>query len=536
MIKTSQYNYVFFYARRFFGFAPLFLIIPAIFIGILMLLPSLYLIIRAFEANEHILFNFIFRYRTLQLLINTLSLTFCVCLISTLMALPLAWLVTHSDLGAKKLISFFSILPLAVPGYVMAFALIGLGGYYGFFYQNFGIRFTRPEGLWGAAFALALYIFPYSFLHLRSALNNIDPVLYETARSFGYPQRDIFRKITLPHLLPSLIAGWWITGLYTLGDFGAVSLMRFDVFSSAIYNQYANGFERHYAAWYSLILLGICCLFFIISNIFKPKGHLARTGTGTRRPIEPIPLGYYKLFAWLFIIFVLGASLGLPATVIIFWFMKKINHINQWNIIWDTAINTALLAIPSAFIAVLFAFPATLLSIRYHSRFNNFLDRLVYFCYAIPPLPFALATAFFTLRLFPALYQTLLLLMIAYGLSFAALANGPMKTTLLQNGQRYEEAARTFGYSQIATILKVTLPLLYKSMLSGGILTFLVIVKELPLAILLSPTGFRTLSMNIFHYTEEGMLVEAAPYALLMILFSGFFVGLSILYGDRHSS
>lgn len=512
--------------------APLFLSVPALCFGIGMLIPFLYLAIRAFDVDISTLKDFVFRFRTFLLFRNTIALTLCVCLLSTLIAVPVAWLVVCTDIKYKKILSFLSVLPLAIPGYVMAFALIGLGGYYGFMYQFFGIRFTRPEGLLGATLALSLYIYPYMFLHVRSALRGLDPSLIETARSFGYSQWEITQKVVLPHLFPSLVSGWFVIGLYTLGDFGAVALMRYDVFSSAIYNQYANGFERHYASLYALMLLSLSGIILWLDSSFSRKRDLARTGTGVRRPIYPIPLGKLSVVAWCFLALVHCASLILPATAIIFWLSYK-HDLMQWKMVWDSSLHTAVIAIPSAALAVLVALPVATLVTRYPSRKNALLDRIVYFCYAVPPLPFALAVVFFSLTTFPFIYQTLFLLMLSYALSFAALAMGPIKSRLLQSTGRLEEAARSLGYTQAEVFTRITLPFLQKSLLSGWLMVFLVIVKELPLVMLLSPSGYKTLAINVFHRTEEGMLVDAAPYALLMVLFSGVFVGLTIIFEEK---
>src|SRR5690606_34978001 len=175
--------------------------------------------------------------------------------------LPLAWLVTRSDLKHPRLHSLLGVLPLAVPGYVMAYALIGLSGYYGFANQLFGIRLPRPEGLWGSAVALSLYTFPYLFLNLRAALLGLDPGLEDSARCLGRSPWNTFRTVTLPHLLPALLAGWLVIGLYVLGDFGVIALMRYEVYSYAIFTQYAAAFDRVYAACLSLILMAVTASF-----------------------------------------------------------------------------------------------------------------------------------------------------------------------------------------------------------------------------------------------------------------------------------
>ena len=127
-----------------------------------MCIPLVYLLVRALEAEPETLLRIVFRERNFWLLANTLSLTALVVVATTFIALPLAWLVVRSDLKYKKLLAFLGVLPLAVPGYVMAYALIGLAGYNGFANAMFGFRLPRPRVM-GCGLALSLYTFPYLF-------------------------------------------------------------------------------------------------------------------------------------------------------------------------------------------------------------------------------------------------------------------------------------------------------------------------------------------------------------------------------------
>lgn len=497
-----------------------------------MCIPLVYLLLRAFEAEPETLFRVVFRVRSFWLLINTLSLTALVILATTLIAMPLAWLVVRSDLRHKKLLAFLGVLPLAVPGYVMAYALIGLSGYNGFANTMFGFRMPRPDGLWGAALALSLYTFPYLFLNLRAALMGMDPALEESARSLGRSRWNAFFTITLPHLWPALAAGWLVIGLYVLGDFGVIALMRYEVFSYAIYTQYASAFDRVYAAWLALMLLGVTLCFIVMEGWLSRRRRYARVGIGVARQPAPAKLGRWRPLAWLFLIVVYGASLGLPALVLTYWLNLSPAALD-WDNLLQVFLRSALAAAPAAVLAAALALPVVYLTVRYPSRLASVLDRLVYLGYAIPPLAFALAMVFMALNIMPWAYQTLGLLIVVYTLSFLALTVGPIRSTLLQMGTRAEEAARSVGYSRWQAFFGVTLPGLRRAIVAGALLVFIMVVKELPITFLLAPTGYTTLATRVFAHTSEGMLYQAAPYAALIVLFSSLFVGLIMRYEGR---
>lgn len=508
---------------------PLVLLLPALIVGLGAILPVVYLVLRAFDADPSQLGGIVFRARNLMLLGNTLALVALVLALDTLIALPLAWMATRSDLGHKRALAFLMTLPLAVPGYVMAYALIGLSGYYGFAKVWFGLALPPVRGLWGAGLALTLYTFPYLFLNLRSAFLGMDPALEETALSLGQTRGAVFRRIILPQLWPALAASWLVVGLYVIGDFGAIALMRYEVFSYAIYTQYVGAFDRTYAAWLSLALLAITVAALSAQGAILRQSRFARLGPGTMRTARPTPLGAWRWPARGFVFAVAVAALGLPLLVLLHWMRLGLPDMD-WPRLGATALRTLAAAGPAAALTVALALPVVLLTVRHPGPFARLVDRLAYLGYATPPLAFALAMVFFALQAAPFLYQSYALLVFAYVMSFLALAFGPIRLALLQIGTRQEEAARALGASAARAFSRVVLPRLRGPMAAGGLLVFVMAAKELPITYLLAPTGFTTLSMNVFSRTSEGMLAEAAPFALAIILFAGLFVGLILRY------
>lgn len=508
------------------------LVLPALLVGAGACLPAVYLVLRAFDADPAMLGDIVFRARNFLLLVNTLKLVAFVLAAGTLIALPAAWLVTRTDLGHQRIVSFMMVLPLAVPGYVMAYALLGLSGYYGFARQWFGISLPPLHGLTGAGLALTFYTFPYLFLNLRTAFLGMDPALEESARSLGQSSRRIFRHIVLPQLWPAIVASWLIAGLYVIGDFGAIALMRYEVFSYAIFTQYSGAFDRIYAAWLSLMLLAMTIMALVAQRAVTRNRRFARTGTGTARQLRPVRLGRWRYAAWAFIALVIICSSGLPLLVLAHWMRSGLPGMD-WAQLGQTALTTALTAGPAALLAAMLALPVMLLTVRYPGPLATAVERLAYLGYATPSLAFALAMVFFALQTAPFLYQTWWLLLFAYVMSFVALAFGPLRLALLQIGRRQEEAARSLGASQARAFANVVLPRLRRPLVAGGLLVFIMVVKELPITYMLAPTGYHTLSMNVFSRTSEGMMSEAAPYALCIILFSSLFVGLVLKYEGR---
>ncbi len=512
---------------------PWYLLIAPAAVAVSMLLPLTYLVVRAAEADPSQLADVILRPRNLELLRNTILLTMGVLATTTAIALPMAWLVVRTDLPARRIVTLLCVLPLSVPGYVMAFALLGLGGNMGFMWRVLGIAMPRPSGYWGAMLALSLYCFPYLFLGIRASLTGLDAGLEESARSLGYSPRAVLLRVVLPHLRPAILSGWLIVAIYVLGDFGAIALMRYEVFSYAIYTQYAGAFDRVYAAWLSLMLLGLALVPVVLEGRLLRGARFARTGTGVARRTRVTPLGAWKPFALAFVGLLFLASIGLPFGMLAYWLSLQ----PPWAELPRVArafLHSAGAAAPAAALAVLIAVPVAYLRVRYSSRLSRAVDRMVYVGYALPPLALALAMVFFSLRAAPFLYQSLPLLVAAYVISFLALATGPIRASLLQAPHRLEEAARSLGCSPFTAFRRTVVPLLRRGMLASMALVFVIAMKELPITFLLAPTGYTTLSVAVFSRTSEALMTEAAPYAAAIVLFSSLFVGL-LLRHEGHT-
>src|SRR5690606_20800073 len=206
------------------------LLIPAIIIGLLLVSPVVYLFVRVAEADRDAV-DLIFNRRTLDTLLRSLQLMAIVSIASLLISLPLAWLTVCTDLPFRRFWSIATALPLVIPSYVGAMTIIEALGPRGMlqgWLEPFGVdRLPAIYGLHGAAFTLTMLSFPYTLLALRTALWGIDPALEESSRMLGHGRWSTFFRVTLPQLRPAAAAGSLLVALYTLSDFGAVTLLRF---------------------------------------------------------------------------------------------------------------------------------------------------------------------------------------------------------------------------------------------------------------------------------------------------------------------
>ena len=263
-----------------------------------MALPLVYLIVRALDADADA-WNALGRASTFRLLGRTTLLAASVTVASLTLALPIAWLTVRTDLPGRRVWSVLTVLPLAIPSYVGALAFVAAFGPRGSIHDllsPLGLG-SIPEiyGFPGAFLALTLFTFPYLLLMLRAGLRGMDPALEEASRSLGAGSWRTFFTVVVPQLRVPIAAGSLLVALYVVSDFGAVSILRYDTFTRAIFIQYQSSFDRAAAAVLGLELVGLVALILLLESLSRSRGRFPRP-RGRHRPhrhaeaVEALPL------------------------------------------------------------------------------------------------------------------------------------------------------------------------------------------------------------------------------------------------------
>ena len=510
---------------------PLVLLVPALIVGAALLLPPVYLAVRSLGGGGE-LWELLFRARVAAILGRTLLLVVTVSAASALLALPLAWLTARTDLPWRRAWAVINSLPLVIPSYVAGFivvvALGPRGMLQGALEGPFGVeRLPSIYGFAGAFLVLTLLSYPYVFLTVRAALQRMDPALEESARGLGLGPVATFFRVTVPLLRPSLGAGMLLVGLYTFSDFGAVSLLRFETFTWAIFIQYDSALDRTLGAGLSMALVVLALAWVGLEFVSRGRSRYYSTSSGTERPPSIAPLGRWRWPAFGFCTLVSTVSLGLPVGILIYWVVRGVSAGEPLDPLWEAARNSVYISALAALAATAAALPIGLLSVRYPTAssgwgmLSGLLERLGYVSFALPGIAIALALVFFGANYASIIYQTIWLLLLGYVALFLSPALGAVRSTLLQINPRVEEAARSLGRSPFGAFTSVTLPAARPGIVAGASLVFLLTMKELPATLILSPTGFNTLSASVWSFTAEAFFARAAMPALLLILLSG---------------
>jgi iron(III) transport system permease protein len=504
---------------------PLAVRLPALLVAAAMLAPVGYLLVVAATLPPRRILELLIAPGTLELLVRTVGLAATVTTASVAIAVPVAWLTERTDLPGRRTFSLVAALPLVIPTYVGAFALVSSLGPGGLIESLTGWTPPSPYGFRGAAVALTLFSYPYVLLTVRGALRGLDPALEEASRTLGQAPMRTFLRVVLPQLRPSIAAGGLLVSLYVLSDFGAVSMLRTQTFTRAIFLQYRTAFDRAPAAVLGLLLVLLTIVVLMLEA--RSAGRAARGGgeggdrlarRGAVRPLAPVPLGPWRWPAVLLLGAFLALALVVPLVVVGWWLVRGLVAGQQIDPAMGAVIRTIGVAAAGAVAATVAAFPIALWSARDTSRTARAVERTSYLGYALPGIVVAFALVYVGIRVVPVLYQTVGMLIVAYVVLFLPQSAGAIRTSLLQVEPDVDAAARTLGARPTEVVRRVLLPLARGGAVAGATLVFLTIVKELPATLLLAPSGFDTLAVRVWSATGEAFYARAALPALLLVL------------------
>ncbi len=476
------------------------------------------LLLRVFDATPAA-WDTLFATRTVSLVWRSFALTAAVTATGSAIGVGGAWLLARTDLRFKRVWSIAFALPLVIPSYVIAMVLISASGANGIVSDLTGIRVPYLSGSVGAWIALTLSTYPYVFLITSAAITRIDPSLEDAARGLGASPIRVFRTVTLPQLRPAIGGGALLAALYTLSDFGAVSLMRFDAFTRVIYAQYSGRLDRSPAIVLSIVLIIFAGVFIYAERRTRGHGSIFTSAPNRRPTLYHLrPRARAAAVATLGFFAVVGSII--PIVVLVGWIVRGMANDVSIVVPWNAVAGSLTGAVLAAAIAVVFTIPIVVLTVRHSSRLTAALEHGIFVMFSLPHITIAIAVVAFTVVWLRPIYQSLAVLVVVYAAMFIAQSTSAAKASLMQVDPAIEDASRSLGRGPFVTLMRVTVPLIRKGLLAGGALVFVTTLKELPVTLLLSPPGFSTLAVRTWAAADELLYTRSATAGLILIAMS----------------
>ena len=508
-------------------------------LGVFFAAPLGYLVYENIRLRSDVL-GILGVWRTWGPLRNSVMLAAAVSVAAMIVGTAMAWATVRLDLPGRRFWAILAPLPLVFPTFVGATAFIALlarGGLAERLLSPLGFgSLPRLQGFWAAWLVLTLFTYPYVYLPTRARLRHLDPAYEEAARVLGRSPRAVFATVTLPAILPAVSAGGLLVCLYTLSDFGAVELLRYETLTRSIY---ANRlFNRPVSLTHGL-LLGVVALGVVVLERSLARRRSGSFAATSARPPRLTSLGLWRWPACAAVVAVLLLALVAPLAALGYWAGRGIANPGRriGAFVLDGAgvatatVSTVAVSAVAAAVTVLVMLPLAWLLVRRPSLGASASNLLVTAGFALPGIGVALALVFWTLQMpfADAVYQTLPLLVVGYVLLFGAQAANAAQAAVGAVPARLSESARTLGARRWRRLRTVEMPLMTPGLLAAGGLVFLSVMKELPLTLLMRPTNLPMLSSDIWNSMESFFLAQAGLESLVLVAASGVLTWLLVL-------
>ncbi|MFZ9061075.1 MAG: ABC transporter permease, partial [Steroidobacteraceae bacterium] len=454
----------------------------------------------------------------------------------TVLGVSLAALVSLCEFPGRRWFDWALMLPLAIPGYVMAFVYLGLLSFAGplqsWIRAVFGSSNWFPDirAAWGVILVLSLVLYPYVYMLARSSFLMQGRNLLDAGRSLGLDARASFFRIVLPVARPAIAGGLALALMETLADFGAVSVLSFDTFTTAIYGAWYGLFNQAVAAQMSTLLLGFVILTLVLEQMSRRQ---ARYAQGDQRPLKPYRLKgarAWGAFAWCLAILLI--AFVVPVTQLVIWVFEA--GAGEFDprypeFLGHTLGLAAISAILAGGLALLLGVMRRLKGSGSDRLFRAVCVKLATMGYAIPGSVLAMGiivafswtdrTLMGILGSGPFLVGSVSALVLAYLTRFLAAAFAPIDASLERMKPSMIEAARSLGTPPARILRQLYLPALWPGFLTAAIIVFVDVMKEMPATLILRPlNGWDTLAVRGYQMTAEGQWERAALPALTLLL------------------
>lgn len=511
-------------------------------VATLLVLPLVALILQALQPDEAV-FGHLMATVLPTYIINSLLLIFWVSLGALLLALPCAWLMARCEFVGRRYLQWALLLPLAMPGYIVAYVYTDLLDYAGpvqrslrsIFGWNSPQDYLFPDirTLGGAACMLSLVLFPYIYLLARTAFMEQSLSLAHASRIMGCSPWQSFWRLSLPMARPALAVGVALVAMETAADFATVNYFAVPTLTTAVYDTWLGYGNLTAAAKLSAIILLVVFCLIGLERFARRKQQLFQKQSRIQASDLYRLSAAQTTVALSFCVALLLLAFLLPFGILISY---AIGYFEQsWDgRFWQLSLNSLSLALITSLICCLIALLLMFVR-RISPRPSDVLpSRLASTGYALPGtvlaigvlvpltmLDFAINDLADLLGLNgPGLILTgsVVALIFAFCVRFVAIAIGSVESSYKRISPSLDMVSLTMGQSPRQLLQRVHLPLLGKGLFAGALLVFIESMKELPAALLLRPIGFENLATYVFQFVSDEKLEHGALAAIVIVL------------------
>jgi iron(III) transport system permease protein len=528
---------------------PVFFIGAVVVLAILVIVPIgwlLWISVQKPDTGGVTFGNYVEAFTTsiyLRPIVNSLILAVSVATIAALIGTPLAWLIARTDMPGRRLLRALITAAFVTPSFLGAEAWILLAAPNSGWINRAIVAFTHAShgplnifSLGGAIFVMALYNVPYTFTFVAGGLELLPVELEDASSTLGASAWRTMRSVTLPLVMPAIIAGFIMSFLEAIAEFGSPAFLlipaRAQVVTTQLYLFFQFPVRTELAAAYAMPLLAVTLLLLMVQRrILGRRKFTMVGGKGGRRRLVALgawrwPMLGFALLLPLFSVLLpylalLATSVSriwsdgpVPGNLTLYWYQWAIfDNEETRKAIWHSLEYGAAAATVATVIALLIAYTA-------NRRLFPGAQALGVVCMAPFVVPgIVLAIGIYAAYSHPPLllYGTSAILIIAFTTRFLPIAYSNLNTMVAAINTDLENAARTLGATRIRALRTITAPLLRRGLLASWLLVFIPAIRELSSAIFLFTPRTATMTTQIFDFSDAGNYEGVSTLAILIL-------------------
>ena len=468
---------------------------------------------------------------------NTLAIGLLATLTTTMIAVPLAFAIARLDVPGKLLMTGLAALPLVLPSFVGAYALVLLLGRSGVVTQSlnaWGIPFESIYGTPGIVAVYTLTLYPYVLLPTLAGLKAVDITVEEAAQNLGSSPARTFRTVTLPVIIPSVLSGALLVFIETIENFGVPAVLAEDkpILAVEAYKLFIGETATNpsAAAVLGVLLIMLTAMVLIIQRRYLAR-HRFATGARAVPPLIKIGAGWRTLataYCWAVVLLALVPFFA----IVVLSFMEFRgpvlharfslgNYAELFAVAGGPLSNTLMFATLAACGAALIGVPIGWVLVRSRTGWTSLLD-------IVSTMPFAVAGTVLAIGLVIAfnsgwlvLTGGWLIMLLAYTVRKLPFTVRSSSAILHQIDPSLEEASISLGVSPLRTLIGLIVPLMLGGIVAGMVLTWVTVASELSSTVVLYSGPWRTLTIIMFQALEgtgAGVAVAAASVLIAITL------------------
>ena len=487
-----------------------------------------------------------------EALMNTIIIALGTLIASLLLAVPMAWAVSRTDMPLRGFVRIMAVLTFATPSFLGAIAWVILlgprGGDFNLFLRTaFGLNESPFNifSLGGIIFVFSLYVYPYIFFAACTALDKMDPALEEAAGMLGANSARTTLTITLPLILPAVLAGGALAVFESVVNFGVPAIVglprHIETLTTRIFTLFQFPPDYEMAAATGVPIVIIVVVLITVQRLVVGRRTFV-TVTGISTPPSRIELGPLRYVFAGFSLLVIMASILVPFVALLITALKRTfgNPIGLDNLslqhfasvlsssVAQRAIsNSVLLAAGAAVVCMIFAVVLAWLVERTKLPGRGAISFLVMACFSFPGIALAVALIYAFSSAPLALYGTLWILLLAYSIRGLPIVFNYARIGLRQVHVELSDAAEILGARWARAFWDITVPLIRGGIFAGGILVFVLMLREFGSSVLLTSGGSEVVAVIIYEFAEEGDNGRMASLALIVFVVNLAFVTLA---------